>query len=72
MPLKVGFQRERSQGSEVAGMSWHTLYPSKIGESQFPARLILHFISDHYTDGIWTPESKDGKARATFFQEFAN
>ena len=36
------------------------------------ARLILHFISDHYTDGIWIPESEEDKARATFFQEFAN
>lgn len=36
------------------------------------ARLILQFISDHYTDGIWIPESEEDKARATFFQEFAN
>jgi glutathione S-transferase len=36
------------------------------------ARLILQFISDHYTDGIWIPESDEDKARATFFQEFAN
>lgn len=36
------------------------------------ARLILQFISDHYTDGIWIPESEEDKMRATFFQEFAN
>ena len=36
------------------------------------ARLILQFISDNYTDGIWIPESEEDKARATFFQEFAN
>jgi glutathione S-transferase len=36
------------------------------------ARLILQFISDHYTDGIWIPESDEDKARAVFFQEFAN
>ena len=36
------------------------------------ARLILQFISNHYTDGIWIPESDEDKARATFFQEFAN
>ncbi|KAF1815234.1 putative glutathione S-transferase [Eremomyces bilateralis CBS 781.70] len=35
-------------------------------------RLILQFISDHYTDGIWIPESEEDKARDTFFQEFAN
>ena len=36
------------------------------------ARLILQFISNHYTDGIWIPESEEDKARANFFQEFAN
>lgn len=36
------------------------------------ARLILQFISDNYTDGIWIPESEEDKARSTFFQEFAN
>ena len=36
------------------------------------ARLILKFISDHYTDGIWIPESDEDKARDIFFQEFAN
>ena len=36
------------------------------------ARLILQFISDHYTDGIWIPDSEQDQARATFFQEFAN
>ena len=36
------------------------------------ARLILQFISDHYTDGIWIPVSEDDKARDVFFQEFAN
>lgn len=36
------------------------------------ARLILQFISDHYTDGIWIPESEEDRVRATFFQEFAN
>ena len=35
-------------------------------------RLILQFISDHYTDGIWIPESEEDKARDTFLQEFAN
>ncbi|MCJ1362183.1 hypothetical protein MMC16_001285 [Acarospora aff. strigata] len=35
-------------------------------------RLILHFISDHYTDGIRIPESEEDKARATFFQKFVN
>ena len=35
-------------------------------------RLILQFISDHYTDGIWIPESEGDKARDTFLQEFAN
>ena len=36
------------------------------------ARLILQFISDHYTDGIWIPDSEEDKARDIFFQEFAN
>lgn len=36
------------------------------------ARLILQFISDHYTDGVWVLESDEDKARTTFFQEFAN
>ena len=36
------------------------------------ARLILQFISDHYTSGIWIPESEEDKARDIFFQEFAN
>lgn len=35
-------------------------------------RLILQFISDHYTDGIWIPGSEEDKARDTFLQEFAN
>ena len=35
-------------------------------------RLILQFISDHYTDGIWLPESEEDKARSTFFQKIAN
>ena len=36
------------------------------------ARLILQFISDHYTDGTWIPESEEDKVRDIFFQEFAN
>ena len=36
------------------------------------ARLILQFISDNYTDGIWIPGSEEDKARDIFFQEFAN
>jgi glutathione S-transferase len=36
------------------------------------ARLILQFISDNYSNGIWVPESEDDKLRDTFFQEFAN
>lgn len=35
-------------------------------------RLILQFFSDHYTDGVWVPESEDDKRRDTFFQEFAH
>lgn len=35
-------------------------------------RLILQFFSDHYTDGIWVPESEEDKRRDTFFQEFAH
>lgn len=36
------------------------------------ARLILQFISDNYTDGIWIPQSEEDKTRDVFFQEFAN
>jgi glutathione S-transferase len=35
-------------------------------------RLILQFISDHYTDGVWTPQSVEDTARDNFLQEFAN
>lgn len=35
-------------------------------------RLILQFFSDHYTDGVWVPESEEDKRRDAFFQEFAN
>lgn len=35
-------------------------------------RLILQFFSDHYTDGVWVPESEEDKRRDTFFQEFAH
>ena len=46
----------------------YQILPSVLTET----RLILQFISDHYTDGIWIPESEEDQARATFFQEFAN
>jgi glutathione S-transferase len=36
------------------------------------ARLILQFISDNYSNGIWVPESEEDKMRDIFFQEFAN
>lgn len=35
-------------------------------------RLILQFFSDHYTNGVWVPESEEDKRRDTFFQEFVH
>lgn len=35
------------------------------------ARLILQFVSDSYSNGVWEPESTEDKLRDTFFQEFA-
>jgi glutathione S-transferase len=36
------------------------------------ARLILQFISDNYSNGVWVPKTEEDKLRDTFFQEFAN
>ncbi|KAF2100192.1 putative glutathione S-transferase [Rhizodiscina lignyota] len=36
------------------------------------SRIILQFISDNYSNGIWVPESPEDKKRDAFFQEFAN
>lgn len=35
------------------------------------ARLILQYLSDTYSKGLWEP-TEDDKARDVFFQEFAN
>jgi glutathione S-transferase len=36
------------------------------------SRLILQFISENYTNGIWIPESDENKRRDVFFSELAN
>lgn len=36
------------------------------------SRLILQLLADHYSDGVWVPNTKEDKDRDTFFQEFAN
>jgi len=46
----------------------YQIMPNILTES----RLILQFISDNYSDGVWVPESDQDKRRDTFFQEFAN
>jgi glutathione S-transferase len=46
----------------------YQILPNVLTES----RLILQFISDNYSNGIWVPESDEDKKRDTFFQEFAN
>jgi glutathione S-transferase len=35
------------------------------------SRLVLHFISDNYSNGEWIPESDSDKHRDIFFQELA-
>lgn len=40
-------------------------------EALSEARLVLQYLSDTYSQGIWDPEEED-KARNTFFQEFSN
>lgn len=35
------------------------------------SRLILQYIADHYSRGIWVPDAED-RDRDTYFQEFAN
>jgi glutathione S-transferase len=36
------------------------------------ARLILQWLADAYSNGIWIPESEEDKRRDIFFQEFSN
>ena len=36
------------------------------------SRLILQFLSDTYSQGIWEPTSEHDRRRDVFFQEFAN
>lgn len=35
-------------------------------------RIILQYIADHYSNGIWTPRTAEDKARDAFWQEFAS
>jgi glutathione S-transferase len=35
-------------------------------------RLVLQFIADNYSDGIWEPQSNEDRLRNNFFQEFSN
>jgi glutathione S-transferase len=46
----------------------YQIKPNVLTES----RLILQFISDNYSNGVWAPESDEDKKRDIFFQEFAN
>ncbi|OBT83461.1 hypothetical protein VE02_07414 [Pseudogymnoascus sp. 03VT05] len=45
-----------------------TIMPNVLTET----RLMLQFFSDHYTDGVWVPESEEDRRQDTFFQEFAH
>jgi glutathione S-transferase len=45
----------------------YQIKPNTLTES----RLILQFISENYTDGIWVPESEGDKRRDVFFSELA-
>lgn len=46
----------------------YQLFPNTLTE----ARLILQFVSDNYSNGVWVPKSDEDKLRDSFFQEFAN
>lgn len=35
------------------------------------SRLILQYLADNYSDGIWTPSNPEDKRRSDFWQEFA-
>jgi len=45
----------------------YQIKPNTLTESH----LILQFISENYTDGIWVPESEGDKRRDVFFSELA-
>lgn len=36
------------------------------------SRLILQYLADHYSDGLWEPQSKKDRVRNNYFQEFSN
>jgi len=75
--LKKIFPLGKSPILEVRGVDnyyWPEGASAKEGTRTVVAesRLILQYISDQFSNGIWTPSDVKDKGRDTYWQEFAN
>ncbi|KAF3932373.1 hypothetical protein ABW19_dt0202010 [Dactylella cylindrospora] len=65
--MKEGFRLGKSPILTVSPASAPDDPPTPFVES----RLILHFLAEHYSDGIWEQPTPEDRARNTFFEDFA-
>ncbi|KAH6698969.1 putative glutathione S-transferase [Leptodontidium sp. MPI-SDFR-AT-0119] len=66
-PIMILSPFDSSPEAQTAASTIYQITPGILTES----KLILQFISDHYTAGEWIPQSPEDKRRDAFFSEFA-
>jgi glutathione S-transferase len=76
--MKRAFPLGKSPILEIPGVQLFRPLPFIYNSNDSPrtivteSRLILQFLSDHYSTGEWAPTSDEDKDRDLYFQEFAN